>query len=67
MMLSDGTATNTTDTYSQIELQGTGEYVDLRIDFRPLAGTSVNATTLIIRTPQTSTSRRLKAMSFHST
>ena len=67
MMLSDGTATNTTDTYSQLELQATGEYVDLRIQFRPVAGSAMNATTLIIRTPQMSTARRLKAMSFHST
>ncbi len=67
MMLSDGTATNTTDTYSQIELQSNGEYVDLRIEFRPIAGNSSGSTTLKIRTPQTSTSRRLKAMSFHST
>lgn len=67
MMLSDGTATNTTDTYSQMELQSMGEYVDLRIQFRPVAGSSMNATELRIRTPQFSTVNRLKAMSFHST
>jgi len=62
MMLSDGTATNTTDTYSQIELQSNGEYVDLRIEFRPIAGNSSGSTTLKIRTPQ-SGSRGISASS----
>jgi len=58
----DGPGNTTADQTASLDLSGSGETVELRVEFRPFSGTSMGATTLKIRTPQ-SGSRGISASS----